>query len=313
MITNCFILWLFMLYFILLNFLRNLRAETKNNKEQMRLFYGILLVMMLASCAKPPQDSLSLRILYHPETNYNYSSEQTIQTQITYSGKEKSLRELKNRGIHNPTIINKKSETKATIKTGKLETEKSVFPVKVEYVSVITSNGTKAAPVNATFHGKCMKDSVPVFDVAVANGMDKQSKMVLLESWQKSFSQLSFSGQKLKIGEELITQNPSSIPMEGSEIEMIVTTKYKLISIKNSIADFEISQQYALNPKLMDNSFQGTVKGQGHLVYDIEHSMVLNYLLDTEMELTKKLDSFEFHLKTNRHMVQKTSIPDQLK
>lgn len=297
-----------MLFFILLNFLHNFAGPNEKQQEQMRIFYGFLLVIMLFSCAKPPQDSLSLRILYHPETSYNYSSEQTLQTQITYSGKEKSLRELKKRGIRNPTVINKKSETKATIKTGKPDGEKSVFPVKVEYVSLITSNGTKATPVNATFHGQCRKDSVPVFDVAVANGMDKQSKMVLLESWQKSFSQLSFSGQKLKIGEELITQTPSSIPMEGSEIDMNVTTKYKLISIKNSIADFDVSQQYALNPKLMDNSFQGTVKGQGHLVYDMEHSMVVNYLLDTEMELTKKLDSFEFHLKTNSHMVQKTSI-----
>lgn len=268
---------------------------------------------MLFSCAKPPIDNIALKISFQPETNYNYSSEQTLQTLITYSGKEKSLRELKSRGIQNPTIINKKSITQALIKTGKLEVDNKVFPVRAEYVSVITNNGNKAAPVNATFHGKCLMDSLPVFDVAVASGLDKQSKMVLLELWQKSFSQLSFSGQKLKVGEELVTKTPSSIPMEGSEIEMIVTTRYKLISIKNSIADFDISQQYALNPKLMDNSFQGTVKGKGHLVYDTEHSVIMNHTLDTEMELTKKLDSFEFHLKTNRHMVQKMSIAEPVK
>lgn len=266
---------------------------------------------MLISCAKPPQDSLSLRIIYRPETSYNYSSEQTLKTVITYSGKEKSLRELKNRGINNPTIFNKKSATEALIKTGKLNEDNHDFPVKVEYASVITSNGTQATPVKATFHGKCGMDSIPVFDVAAANGLDKQSKMILLESWQKSFTQRSFSGQKLKIGEELVTKNPSFIPMEGSEIEMIVTTTYKLISIKNSIADFDISQQYALNPKLMDNSFHGTVTGKGHLVYDMDHSIAMNYTLDTEMELTKKLDSFEFNLKTNSHMVQKTSIQGQ--
>jgi hypothetical protein len=262
----------------------------------------------MISCKKPPVDSLFLKNLYLPEMNYKYSSGQTLHTEINYSGKEKSLRELKSRGIQNPTIMDKKSATEAIIKTGKMEEDNKVFPVKVDYESVITSNGTKLDPVNAIFHGKCLMDSIPVFDVAVANGMDKPSKMLLLESWQKSISQFSFSGQKVKIGEEIVTKTPSSIPMEGSEIDMIVTTSYKLISIKNNIADFDISQQYALNPKLMDNSFHGTVKGHGHLVYDIDHSMVMNYSLDTEMELTKKLDSFEFHLKTNRHMDQKTSI-----
>ena len=276
----------------------------------MRKYYGFILVVMLISCTKAPVDRLALKILYLPETNYNYSSEQTLHTEITYSGKEKSLRELKSRGILNPTILNKKSTTSAIIKTGKLEGDSKIFPVKVEYESVITNNGTKAAPVNAVFHGKCLIDSIPVFDVAVVNGLDKQSKMLLLESWQKSFSQLSFSGHELKIGEELVIKNPSAIPMEGSVIDMIVTTSYKLISIKNNIADFDISQQYVLNPKLMDNSFQGAVNGQGHLTYDIDHSIVMQYTLNTEMELTKKLDSFEFHLKTNSHLEQKTSISE---
>lgn len=285
-----------------------MQAKRQTKIELMKKYYVLILAVMLICCAKPPVDSLALKVLYHPETIYNYSSEQTLKTVITYSGKEKSLNELKKRGIQNPTMFNKKSTTTALIKTGKLNKDHNDFPIKVEYVSEIINNGIKAEPVNATFHGKCAMDSIPVFDVAAANGLDKSSKMILLGSWQKSFSQLPFSSQMLKVGEELVTRTPSSIPMEGSEIEMLVTTSYKLISIKNSIADFDISQQYALNPKLMDNSFQGTVKGQGHLQYDMEHSIVVNYTLDTEMALTKKLDSFEFHLKTNSHLLQKTSL-----
>lgn len=313
LLTNCFILWLFSFDFTSLNFLCNLRAEMKINTVQMRKYYSLILVMMLVCCTKAPIDSFALKIQYLPQTNYNYSSEQTIHSEITYSGKEKSLRELKSRGIHNPTIIDKKSVTEAIIKTGKAEKDIGAFPVKVEYTSAVTSNGTGAAPVKAVFHGKCMKDSIPVFDLAVANGMDKKSKMLLLESWQKTISQFSFTGKTLKVGEEYVTTNPSTIPMEGSEIDMIVTTRYKLTSINKNIASFDILQQYALNPKLMDNSFHGTVKGKGQMVFDIDHSMVMNYTLDTEMELTKKLDSFEFRLKTNRHVVQQTSIANSPK
>lgn len=279
----------------------------------MRKLFGFIFIILLISCEKPPKDSITLKILYQPVTNYNYSSEQTLATVITYTGKQKTLQELKRRGHQNPTILNKESTTEAIIRTGKQEDENTRFPVKVEFASVITSNGKKETPINAIFHGKCLMDSIPVFDVAVSNGLDRQSKMLLLESWQKSFSQLSFTGEKLKIGEELTFQNPYSIPMEGSEIEMTVTTSYKLISIKDDIANLDISQEYTLNPKLMDNSFQGSVKGKGHLVYDMKNSVAINHTLDTEMELTKKLDSFEFHLKTNSHMVQKTSIANNTK
>jgi len=63
-----------------------------------------------------------------------------------------------------------------------------------------------------------------------------------------------------------------------------------------------------MNPKLSDNSFNGSVTGKGHLVYDIANTIVLNYNLDTEMDITKKLDSFEFELKTNSEIIQKTKI-----
>lgn len=279
----------------------------------MRKLFGFIFVILLISCEKPPKDSVTLQIKYIPEKVYNYSSEQTLQTVITYTGKQKILKELKRRGHQNPTILNKKSTTNATIKTGKPEDENTRFPVKVDYISSITVNGKKEAPVNATFHGKCLMDSIPYFDLAVADALDRQSKLILLESWNKSFSQLAFTGQKLKIGEEFSTQNPVSIPMEGSEIDMIVNAKYKLVSINGNIANLELSQEYTLNPRLMDNSFHGSVKGQGSLIYDMEQSIVLNYTLDTDMELTKKLDSFEFHLKTKSRQIQKTSLAQKNK
>lgn len=267
----------------------------------------LIFFILQFSCTKPPQDSVTLKIQYQPETKYSYTSEQTLQSVITYTGKQKALQELKKRGIRNPGMVNKTITVEAIIKTGKLDDE-SFFPLKVEYVRTLNNDGEKELPVKATIHGKCLSDQPPVFDMAVAEGLEKKYKMALLESWQNTFSQLSFSGEKIKIGEQLSTESPYSIPMEGSAIEMIVQTNYKLVSVKDGVADFDITQQYTMNPRLMDNSFKGTVKGEGHLVYDISNRIALNYTLKTEMELHKNLDSFEFELKTRSGFVQKMNV-----
>lgn len=273
----------------------------------MRRAIVLILIFLQFSCAEKLKDSLTLKVNYRPETKYTYSSVQTLQTVIKYTGKPKSLQELKNRGFKNPMISNKKSTIEATISTSKI-VDDNKFPVKVEYAMILVNDGQPENPVKATIYGECIHDSIPVFDTVIAEGMEKSYKNALLQSWQKSFSQFSFNGENLKIGEQLSVETTSSIPMEGSEIDMIVKTHYKLISIADEIADFDLTQEYTLNPKLIDNSFKGIVTGKGHLVYDITNGIVLKYLLDTEMQLHKKLDSFDFELITKSGFVQTTKV-----
>lgn len=274
---------------------------------QMKKNIVLIFFILQLSCTKPPQDSVTLKIQYQPETKYSYVSEQTLQSVITYTGKQKALQELKKRSIKNPGIINKTITVNAIIKAGMVDNE-SYFPLKVEYVRTMNNEGENELPVNATIHGKCLINQQPVFDIAVAEGLERKYKQAVLESWQNTFSQLSFSGETIKPGEQISTESPYYIPMEGSEIEMTVQTNYKLISIKEGIAEFDISQQYTMTPRLLDNSFNGTVKGEGHMVYDISNKIALNYTLKTEMELHKNLDSFEFELKTRSGFVQKMRV-----
>lgn len=274
-----------------------------------RIIVSILLFLQF-SCAEKPKDSLTLKVTYRPETNYRYSSEQTMQTVIKYTGKAKSLQELKNRGFKNPMITHKKSTIEATIHAGKVVDEDQ-FPVKAECVMTLVNDGQPESPVKAILYGECFQDSIPVFDTVISEGMDKAFKKALLQSWQKSFSQFAFARKSLKIGEQFSVESSSSIPMEGSEIDMNVKTRYKLIRITDEIADFDLTQEYTLNPRLIDNSFQGTVTGKGHLVYDLATKCVLNYQLDTEMQLHKKLDSFDFELTTKSGFVQTMKVVSQ--
>ena len=275
----------------------------------MKKIIGLLILLIQFSCTKPPQDSVTFKIEYQPEKTYNQTVERTTNTFIKYMGSQKSLQILKKRGLQNPTISNKKSQTQWVLKTGKLVDETD-FPVTVEYVITISNDGKKGIPVKANLSGKFLSDHVPVFEAIVSDGLDEKHKLALLQSLQNTFTQLSFPEKIVKIGEQFTIENPSSIPMEGSTVDMEVTTNYQLISISEGIAHFDISQQYTMNPKLADNSFKGSVTGKGHLIYDIAHTIVLNYTLNTEMKITKKLDSFDFELKTSSEIIQTTSISE---
>lgn len=271
-----------------------------------KLFAAIILFTQF-SCTKPPQDSLTLKVQFQPEKKYSLTTERTSQTVIKYSGQEIALRKFKQMGIKNPTISEKKIRREYRVTTDKT-TDQTSFPCTVELIKTTTIDGKTDNSDGAIFRGHCLVGNMPTFDSVVKDGLDKDDKKALIQAIENTFSQLSLPEKKLKIGELFSVEHPLSMPMEGSTVEMEVTTNYKLISILNDIASFDISQTYIMNPTLLNNSFKGTGSGNGQLLYDIENKIALKNTLDTEIEINKKLDYFEFDLSTKARFVQTTAI-----
>lgn len=219
----------------------------------MRKTIALLILLTQFSCAHHSQDSLTFKIQFKPEKKYSQTIERTSQTVLKYSGSEKSLQILKDRGVKNPTITNKKFLKESILKTGKL-IDGTIFPCTVEFIKTTNSDGKKDISDGAIFHGQCSIGNMPIFYSVALDGLDEKYKITLIQTLQNTFSQLSFPEKKLKIGEQFSIEHPLSIPMEGSTVEMVVTTTYKLISISNGIASFNISQMYIMNPTLLDNS-----------------------------------------------------------
>jgi len=274
----------------------------------MRKTIGFILLLIQLSCSPPPPpDSIDFKIEYKPETKYSQTTERSSQTEISYSGPEISLQRLKARGIKNPTMSDKKIRKEALLNTGKLADGIS-FPCTYEVIRTINSDGKKDISDGAIFKGRCLVGKMPQFYSVKLDGLDEKYTTSLIQNLQNSFSQLDLPEKKLKIGEQFSVENPLSIPMEGSTVEMLVTTSYKLNSISNGTASFAVSQNYAMNPTLMDNSFHGTGNGKGELIYDIANQIALKNTLTTEIDINKKLDSFDFQLKAKSESVQTTTI-----
>jgi hypothetical protein len=274
----------------------------------MKKLLAILLLLTQFSCSKPINlEGLILKIQYQPDKTYRISTIRGTETVITYSGQSIAMRKLKSMHVKNPTISKVKTKTDTELKTGKSATDKS-YPVSLTYKRTMSLDGKNQIPEGTVVNGKITDNHATKFSSVNSSTLNFDQKAQLLQSVQSNFEQFDFPEQRLKIGDQFTTNRPSSMAMEGSTIDIIVTTTYKLLSIKNDLAQFELSQSYLMAPKTMDNSFTGTGSGKGQLSYDLENSLITDYSIKTKLEMNKKLDYYEFDLKTTNEFSQTTRI-----
>jgi len=272
----------------------------------MRKIIPILLLLIQFSCSKPIKpEGLIMKVQFQPEKSYNISTIRGTETVITYSGQDIALRKLKSMRIKNPTISKVKTKTNTELATGKRSADES-YPVSLTYKKTMSLDGKNEIPEGTVIQGEISGDQLPTFSKVVSGTLNIDQKIQLLQSVQSTFEQFKFLEQRLKIGDQFSTNRPMSMPMEGSTIEIVVTTTYKLLSIKNGMAQFELSQSYQMTPKIMDNSFTGSGSGKGQLSYDIANCLITDYSIKTELEMNKKLDYYEFDLKTLNEFSQTT-------
>lgn len=273
----------------------------------MRKTLCILFLLIQFSCSNPKPEGLILKVQFQPEKTYSISTIRGTETVITYSGQDIAMRKLKSMNIKNPTVSNVRTKTDAELETGKSASDK-IFNASLTYIKTMSLDGKNQIPEGTIIQGEIAGEHLPTFNKVMSTTLNFDQKAQLLQTVRSNFDQLDFPEKRLKIGDQFSTERPMSMTMEGSEIETVISTTYKLISIKNDLAQFELIQSYQMTPKLMDNSFSGKGNGNGHLTYDIANCLITDYSIKTLLEMNKKLDYFEFDLKTKNEFSQQTKL-----
>jgi len=274
----------------------------------MRKLIPFLLLFSLVSCSKSKKpEGIVLKVLYQPENTYKLSTIRGTETVVSYSGQEIAMRKLKSMGVNNPTISKVRTKTDAELVTGKRSIDSS-FQVSLNYKKIMSLDGKNEIPEGTLVQGEIRKNEQPTFKSVVSNSITIDKKAQLLQTLQNTFDQFNFPEQRLKIGDQFSTDRQWSMPMENSEIDIVVTTTFKLLAVKNNTAEFELNQSYLMTPKILDNSFSGKGTGNGKLSYDIANYLISDYSVKTELDLNKKLDYYEFDLKTINEFSQQTVL-----
>ncbi|OYU95492.1 MAG: hypothetical protein CFE21_10130 [Bacteroidetes bacterium B1(2017)] len=269
----------------------------------------ILLLALLAqiTCYGQAPNEILFRVHYNPEKTYNRVAVQDSKIIMRYKGSNEILKVLKEQGLENPTIKEKTSSTETILKTGKL-IDSSSFPLVMEMVKIETNEKSSIDLNGMLIYGRGYFTRPITFDSIHSASLTEKDKDFLLPVLQKLFSQLNFPEKTLKIGDTMMVESPISIPVASMNIEMNITTVYKLISIKNGKANFDVSQFYTMKSVIKKYPMEGTGSGKGSLVYDINENYYISLNVDSEMKLNLQMESVGLELTSKSRLSQKSQI-----
>lgn len=250
------------------------------------------------------QDSISFKLSYMPMHEYIESISKKTKTEITFSGEDSVLKKLSSSGMANPNVINSGKYYDAKIITGKLNADNK-FPV---VMNINMKNDAKSILPNMTFKvlGSATTETLPVMDSVVVGNISVVEKKSVLLMINKLFEQIELPNVKMVIGQVYVKTNPINLQTPKVEMNMIATTKYTLISVTDSTANFDISVSYSMNTDAIKNqkiSFNGFGEGSGKMVYQRKY----NYPVKNELAIKLDLSSEENNNPLKIHILLETS------
>ncbi len=272
----------------------------------MKLKLFTLIILSQISILVFAQKSMVLKTYYTPQTIYKQTVTQVNHGTMVYVGKPDFLESLKEKGIENPTISADSTVIEIVMRTGKKQKDET-FSVEIEYISSLKSDGTSLIPNGTTIYGMANNSKMNLDSVYLPD-LDESFKKVILQTVQSLFSQFTFPEKNMKVGDAFNQEMPISLPIANKTLNMVITSTYKLVNIKDNIAFFDVSQNYTMVSNIMENPITASGGGIGKFKYTLDYNYIIDYKMDSEMILKMVLDDFEINLNQKSCYVQKCDI-----
>jgi len=249
----------------------------------------ILLLAGFATQLKAQQQA-SFKPVYSPKTTYTDTRDMTTAMNMNAGGQQINMNMIMN--------------TLAITETGAADQTKSV-PVKITNKSTdikMTMNGQdmpsgQIPPVSMVIYGKYLPDSKLHIDSISGQKLTDSLKAAMVQMAENVQNLVKFPDHPVKVGETFTMDAPFSMPMMamGGGNNMTVKMTYKLISITNDVAAFDISENMDIDlskPEPAKNTGMTMVikgLGTGSMSYNIKKqymvSMVNNVDVDFDMSI----------------------------
>ncbi len=267
----------------------------------------LLIIIVTQLAVAQNKNEFQLKVQYSPETKYDQTMDQTSHLEMKYLGDPEIIQRMKENGMQNPMVMDNHSVIESIFKTGKLSENKD-FPLTIEFVKTTNSNDKIVIPSGTIIYGKGTLGNMPTLDSIVSPGLDEAFKKSMLQTMQATFSQINIPERTVKVGDVFSIDTPMSIPIAGMQLDMTITTTYKLESIQKNIADFDISQIFTMKTNAGKFPMNATGTGKGKLVYDIVNNFNLKYQIDMEMSANAKIEKMELDITSKTGLIQTAKI-----
>jgi hypothetical protein len=240
---------------------------------------AIIFCLTLSFGLSKAQQSFLFKIKYLPAHIYESAVTTDMNMEMIFSGDSATMKKIKEKGIKSPMEMTTKSDMEFDVETGVLKSGE-MFPIvlyykKIDSRSVLNGNekddaanpmlGQKIYAQYST-DGKIKVDSIPGKEI------DDQLKEVFANTLDKLLNTMHFPDSPLKIGDTFAQDIPFNMPIAGMNIGLTIKVIYKLTSVENNIAYFDLDESLDMDITQTQNglSVKGSGAGQGKMTYDIK-------------------------------------------
>lgn len=246
----------------------------------------LLILLCLSLIQVKAQQGVVFKIKYLPNRNYQSTISADVKFNVTVTGDQQILDKLKSQGITQPVNADLSIALGGFLKTGALGTDNSM-PVNIDYklsdISV-TANGKqlpippKATEKDIKLLGHIGQDWKLKIDSADGKAIADTAEKKMQQMMGMIQKQIQFPDKPLKPGDTFTQGSPMTIPLDknGNDIKVNAGVIYKLVSISDGKAYFELTPNFSLNFQIKDINVAMSGSGTGKMVYSIKDSFPLS-------------------------------------
>jgi hypothetical protein len=255
----------------------------------MKKLLGVSTLLFAAIVSVKAQTEVLFKIKMLPNRTYSSTMKMDMNMEMNYDGDAATMDKIKASGVKMPIIMQMQSGMNADIKTGSVN-KNNYFPFsmsmqQLEAKMTMSGQPSPMPPTSAaiqTMYGKCPIDGLMEIDSIPGTAMNDSLKITMRKLMKSIQASVEFPTKPMKVGDTFTQESPFDIPMAGMNAKMKMKAIYKLISIANGKANFDMNFTMSMD---MGLGGQGAMDmkgdGDGKMVYD----MATNYPSDSKQNV----------------------------
>jgi hypothetical protein len=230
----------------------------------------LLPLLILTAIQLKAQEAVTFKMVYLPKTNYTITSE--VKTNMNMAP------------VGQPMVMDMSMQSTSVIATGAADQSKTIplkFSSKTGAMSM-TMNGQQMpgtdAATQTVMYGKYTADGKMQIDSVAGKRLDDNTRNAMIAVINNVQNGLTFPDHPIKVGETFTRDTPFDMPLPGlassAGNKATVKMTYKLLSITNNIAAFDLIEEVTVKTKqdAADQNLQLKIggTGTGTITYDIK-------------------------------------------
>ncbi len=248
-----------------------------------------LVIVTFTSCG---QDKVTFKTYFKPDKIYKTIMTTSSETEVDFTGNQEKIERIKAKGTILPIVVIGASESVTITTTGALTADKT-FPAKMTFEKVTSSQKQNdklkedTSMTGLIIEGFYEDGNKLKIDTMISDTMDESTKSIIKSTLENAQQQILFPESPMKIGDTFDQEIPLQIPIGGQiPVKVVIVTNYKLTSIKDNKATFDIKQTVTLDISTEQNNVSASGTGTGVSEFDIANSTITKNETDLTMTMS---------------------------